>query len=215
MLSEEELYIMNVDALHDDLCRMGKSSDANFSEARGLKDCLTYDRNGIKFVVANGNGFSAFTFIIPRMKDPKEKVWKIRKKRNAPASRSPACERLKARPPRPLYACPRIRHAVSKIPWFTCGTAIQPGLRSQTFPTGDDNMPHNPALKARLPEWNTVLDAMRFYSKHLEERRAALDSESDEYLVLGDELVRLDGLIPDLERQVKALAEQPATLVSQ
>jgi hypothetical protein len=76
-------------------------------------------------------------------------------------------------------------------------------------------MPHNPALKARLPEWNTVLDAMRFYSKHLEERRAALDSESDEYLVLGDELVRLDGLIPDLERQVKALAEQPATLVSQ
>jgi hypothetical protein len=79
MLSEEELYIMNVDALHDDLYRMGKSSDANFSEARGLKDCLTYDRNGIKFVVANGNGFSAFTFIIPRMKDPKEKVWKIRK----------------------------------------------------------------------------------------------------------------------------------------
>jgi hypothetical protein len=46
---------------------------------------------------------------------------------------------------------------------------------------------------------------MRFYSKHLEERRAALDSESDEYLMLGDELVRLDGLIPDFERQVKAL----------
>jgi hypothetical protein len=76
-------------------------------------------------------------------------------------------------------------------------------------------MPHNTALKARLPEWTTVLEAIRFYSKHLEERRAALDSKSDEYLVLGDELVRLDGLIPDFERQVKALTEPPATLVSQ
>jgi hypothetical protein len=76
-------------------------------------------------------------------------------------------------------------------------------------------MPHIPALKARLPEWNTVLDAMRFYSKHLEERRATLDSESDEYLVLGDELVRLDSLIPDFERQVKALTEQAASFVNQ
>jgi hypothetical protein len=214
MLSEEELYIMNVDALHDDLCRMGKSSDANFSEARGLKDCLTYDRNGIKFVVANGNGFSAFTFIIPRMKDPKEKVWKIRKGTPLPQGVRLVKDLRQDHQGHYMFS-PASGHAVSKISWFACGTAIQPGLRSQTFPTGDDNMPHNPALKARLPEWNTVLDAMRFYSKHLEERRAALNSESDEYLVLGDELVRLDGLIPDLERQVKALAEQPATLVSQ
>jgi hypothetical protein len=84
MLSEEELYIMNVDALQDDLYRMGKSTDPNFSEARGLKDCSTYEQNGIRFVVANGNGFSAFTFIIPRMKDPKEKVWKLKKVRPCP-----------------------------------------------------------------------------------------------------------------------------------
>ncbi len=70
------------------------------------------------------------------------------------------------------------------------------------------NMPHIPTLKARLPEWNTVLDAMRFYSKHLEERRTMLDIDSDEYLVLGDDLIRLDALIPDFERQVKALTDQ-------
>ncbi len=69
-------------------------------------------------------------------------------------------------------------------------------------------MPHIPTLKARLPEWNTVLDAMRFYGKHLEERRATLDGDSDEYLVLGDDLIRLDGLIPDFERQIKELTEQ-------
>ncbi len=69
-------------------------------------------------------------------------------------------------------------------------------------------MPHNPSLKARLPEWNTVLDAMRFYSRHLEERRATLDSESDEYLVIGDELIRLDSLIPDFERQIKELTDR-------
>jgi hypothetical protein len=69
-------------------------------------------------------------------------------------------------------------------------------------------MPHIPTLKARLPEWNTVLDAMRFYSKHLEERRATLDGDSDEYLVLGDDLIRLDGLIPDFERQIQELTEQ-------
>jgi hypothetical protein len=49
---------------------------------------------------------------------------------------------------------------------------------------------------------------MRFYSKHLEKRRATLDSESDEYLVLGDDLIRLDGLIPDFERQITELNDQ-------
>lgn len=71
-------------------------------------------------------------------------------------------------------------------------------------------MPHIPTLKARLPEWSTVPDATRFYSNHLEQRRATLDSDSDEYLVLGDDLIRLDALIPDFERQVKELTDQAA-----
>ena len=70
---------MNVDAVNDDLYRSGRADDPNFTEARGLKDCLTYDRNGIRFVVANGNGFSAFNFILPRWNNPKEKVWRIKK----------------------------------------------------------------------------------------------------------------------------------------
>ena len=69
-------------------------------------------------------------------------------------------------------------------------------------------MPNNPTLKARLPEWNTVLDALRFYSKHLEERRESLDGDTDEYLLVGDDLQRLDALIPSFERQIKELNEQ-------
>lgn len=78
MLNPEDLYIMNVDALHDDLYRMGNSASPNFSESRSLRDCSTIDRNGIKVVIANGNGFSAFNFITPDMKRG-AKVWRIRK----------------------------------------------------------------------------------------------------------------------------------------
>lgn len=63
-------------------------------------------------------------------------------------------------------------------------------------------MPNNPALKARLPEWNTVLEALRFYRVHLDEHLNKLDNESDEYLLTYDDLERLASLIPSFERQI-------------
>lgn len=57
----EDLYIVDVDALHNDLYRMGNSGSPNFSEARSLKDCATIAQNGIGIVIANGNGFRRST----------------------------------------------------------------------------------------------------------------------------------------------------------
>ena len=85
MLSPEEVYVMDLDALHVDLYRMGNSVSPNFSEARGLRDCRIVDRNGIKFVIADGNGFSAFARIIAAMKRPGIHVWKIKKNSLLPA----------------------------------------------------------------------------------------------------------------------------------
>ena len=79
MLSPEEVYVMDLDALHTDLYRMGNATSPNFSEGRGLRDCRTYEKFGIKFVVADVNGFSDFDKIIAAMRRPGIHVWKIKK----------------------------------------------------------------------------------------------------------------------------------------
>lgn len=71
-------------------------------------------------------------------------------------------------------------------------------------------MPNNPSLKARLPEWTTVLNALDCYRTHLEERQKHLNAECDEYLVAYDELERLDFLIPNLTKQVAEATEHSA-----
>ena len=76
---------MDLNALHEDLYRMGSSSSPNFSEARGLVDCLIVDRDGTKIVVANGNGFSAFNRITAAMKAKGKNIWKINKGSQLPA----------------------------------------------------------------------------------------------------------------------------------
>ena len=76
-------------------------------------------------------------------------------------------------------------------------------------------MPHNPTSKARWPEWNTVLAALRFYRTHLEERLKTLDDESEGYLLVYDDLERLAGLIPSFEKQISELSEGAASLVHQ
>jgi hypothetical protein len=58
---------------------MGKPNSPSFSEARGLKDCLVVEVNGILVVRANGNGFSAFDSITPYMKEKGKNIWKIKK----------------------------------------------------------------------------------------------------------------------------------------
>lgn len=76
-------------------------------------------------------------------------------------------------------------------------------------------MPQNPTLKARLPEWNTVLDALRLYRTHLEERMKTIDDESEEYLLAYDDLERVAGLIPSFEKQISELTSREASLVHQ
>ncbi len=76
---------MGLSSLHEDLYRMGSSSSPNFSEARVLIDCLIVDCDGIKIVIANGNGFSAFNRIIAPMKVRGKNVWRINKGSPIPA----------------------------------------------------------------------------------------------------------------------------------
>lgn len=64
---------------------MGNASSPNFTEARGLVDCLIVDRAGIKIVVANGNGFSAFNRITAAMKARGKNIWRINKGSPLPA----------------------------------------------------------------------------------------------------------------------------------
>ena len=84
MKNPEDLYVMDLDALHEDLYRMGNASSPAFSEKRGLIDCLVVDRAGIKVVVANGNGFSAFNRITGPMKSQAKNIWRIAKGSSIP-----------------------------------------------------------------------------------------------------------------------------------
>ena len=79
MLNPEDIFVMDLDALHEDLYRMGNTTSPKFNEARAMIDCRVVDRSGIKTVVANGNGFSAFNRIIPLMRRPGSSVWRIKK----------------------------------------------------------------------------------------------------------------------------------------
>jgi len=80
MISLENLYIMDLNALHENLYRMaGVGPTTLFNEDRGLVDCTVLNRNGIKVVVANGNGFSAFSNITSIMKKPGKNVWMLKK----------------------------------------------------------------------------------------------------------------------------------------
>jgi len=51
----------------------------SFHEDRALKDCVTYERDGVTFVSANLTGFSCFDHITERMKQQGRNVWKLRK----------------------------------------------------------------------------------------------------------------------------------------
>ncbi len=78
MSNPEDLYMTDLNALREDLYRMGDAASPNFSEDRGLRDCQVVDRDGIKVVIANGRGFSAFNRITELMRT-KKSIWRIRK----------------------------------------------------------------------------------------------------------------------------------------
>ena len=70
-------------------------------------------------------------------------------------------------------------------------------------------MPTNPSFRARLAEWRTVLEALRYYEKHLSSTVPAM-KDGDEMLVQYDHLERLHGIIPNFEHQLKELEDDLA-----
>ena len=68
MLNREDIFVMGLDSLHEDLYRMGNASSPKFTETHSLIDCPVVNTAGIRTVIANGNGFSAFNHITSAMK---------------------------------------------------------------------------------------------------------------------------------------------------
>ncbi|GAB2190540.1 hypothetical protein MAH1_21480 [Sessilibacter sp. MAH1] len=85
MISPELLFIEDFEELQRPLFRSGNADNPNFSRNRALKDISIYDKNGITYVRANGNGFSTFDHITTGMKRQGKNVWKIKKGAIIPA----------------------------------------------------------------------------------------------------------------------------------
>lgn len=75
MLTDEEIYITDHTDLFLDLYRFGNSKSPRLDNIRPMKDAMIQDRNGIKYIVADGNGVSAFSSV----PQGKRNTWKIRK----------------------------------------------------------------------------------------------------------------------------------------
>ncbi len=79
MISQEQLYIMDVGEFTKNLYRMGNATWPNFSEDRARVDVVITQVGGIDVVIANGNGFSAYDHLTPIMCRPGKKVWRIKR----------------------------------------------------------------------------------------------------------------------------------------
>ena len=85
MNSDREFYLMDVADLPVEVFRGGNASGFQFHEARALKDCETYTRDGVTYVRATHNGFSCYDHITDVMKRQGRNVWKIKKGASIPA----------------------------------------------------------------------------------------------------------------------------------
>lgn len=85
MINPELLFIEDFLELQRPLYRSGNASSPNFSATRALRDILVFERNGIPYVKADGNGFSTFDHVTTGMKQLGRNVWKIRKGSALPA----------------------------------------------------------------------------------------------------------------------------------
>ena len=75
MLTPEEIYITDYTELFLDLYRFGNSSSPRLDNIRPMKDARIEDRNGIKYIIADGNGVSAFSSVAKG----KRNTWKIKR----------------------------------------------------------------------------------------------------------------------------------------
>ncbi len=205
MINPEDLYFTDLNALHEDLSRMGNASSPNFSEDRGLRDCQVVDRSGIKMVVANGRGFSAFNRITTLMR-PKKNIWRIRKGSALPDETklvkdlsNPGHYMLAPATDTPL-------RSMSEL-WRRWRPIL---LLQVRCPHKRCKMPNNPAFKANLPEWRTLLDAAQHYRNYFDSTAPQMEDENKE-LVAYDEIERLDMIIPRLDRELSEHLEQSAS----
>ena len=79
MIAEKDLYMIDLPNTTIDLYRMGNATWPNFAEKRARKDLIIERHNDVEFIVANKNGFSAWDHVTRRMKEPGEKIWRIKK----------------------------------------------------------------------------------------------------------------------------------------
>ncbi|WP_197507258.1 hypothetical protein [Mitsuaria sp. 7] len=79
IVSPEDLYILDVTEFSKDFYRMGNGKWPLFTDERARVDVPVSVQNGVEVVIANGNGFSAFDTIVPVMRQPGRKVWRIMK----------------------------------------------------------------------------------------------------------------------------------------
>ncbi len=79
MINSELLFIEDFEELQRPLFRSSNASSPNFSQNRTLKNISVYDRRGVVYVRANGNGFSTFDHITTGMKRQGKNIWKIKK----------------------------------------------------------------------------------------------------------------------------------------
>ncbi|MES2825116.1 MAG: hypothetical protein V4732_16050 [Pseudomonadota bacterium] len=80
MLTPEEIFITDYTSLFIDLYRFGNSVSPRLDHIRPSKDAKIQDRNGIKYIVADGNGISAFSSVPAG----KGHAWKLRKGTSIP-----------------------------------------------------------------------------------------------------------------------------------
>lgn len=73
-------------------------------------------------------------------------------------------------------------------------------------------MPVNPAFKATVAEWRTVLAAVRHYREHLASIAPSIENE-DQQLIAYDDIERLDRITPSFDRQLKEHIQQATSLV--
>ena len=72
-------------------------------------------------------------------------------------------------------------------------------------------MPVNPAFKATLAEWRTVLAAVQHYREHLASIAPNIEDE-DKQLIAYDDMERLDRIAPSFDRQLNEYIQQATSL---
>lgn len=75
MLTHQEIFMTDYTEVILDLYRFGNAESPRFDHIRPLKDARLDEKNGVKYIIADGNGISVFSTFDPRKKN----TWKIPK----------------------------------------------------------------------------------------------------------------------------------------